>query len=483
MIQKEKVVSSLVYKFIERISVKLLGLIISIILARLIAPNDFGLLAIITVFINLSQTVIQGGFNTALVQSKTADDKDYSTVFYISLAVAGLAIGVLYMCAPFISQYYGSDALVWPLRAYAFTLVFAAFNSVQVAKLQREMKFRSMMLSSLVATVVAGVVGILMAYNGLGIWALVVYNSLTIVVSCLTMLISAKWFPRLTFSLSGAKQLFSYGWKMFVSAILCSIYNDIRTLIIGKKFSTEDLAYYNKGQQFPVVISSTLDSAIQSVMFPAMASVQDDRMRVKNILRRALSIASLLIVPLMVGLAVTAESVIVILLTEKWLPCVFYMQMICLADIVFALSSSNLVAIKAIGRSDIYMRLEIVRRILMLVVLAVSLLGFHSVEAVVIGYLISSWLDYIVITVPVKKLLNYGIFQQIRDIWKILLASACVGAVAYAISFVEMHLVLQLCLQVLAGVLTYLFMCWLLKIESFIYLKDMLFKKFIHRKK
>lgn len=478
--EKRTIISSLAFKFVERLLVKVLGLVISIILARLIAPDDFGQLAILTVFINLSQTIIQGGLNTALVQSKSVDERDYSTVFYISAFVSVLLIIALFIGAPYISAYYDTETLVNPLRFYAFTLLFGAFNSVQLAKLQREMKFKATMYASLIATVLSGVIGVAMAYWGFGIWALVVYNTSCVVISCITMLFSAKWLPKLMFSWKRAKQLFSFGWKMLVSAMLCSVYVDVRTLLVGKYFSTEDLAYYNRGQQFPSTISNTLDTAIQSVMFPAFASCQDDIERVKMMLKRSLSLGTFLIVPVMVGLAVTSEAVVKLLLTDKWLPCVLYMQILCLADASIPLTSSNLVAIKAIGRSDVYMKLEIVRRLAMLAVLMISVLCFHTVEAIVVGYLVSSWLDYVIILIPTKRLLKYGIGEQLKDIWKTLFASACVAVAAYSVSFLGLQILAELIMQVFVGVATYIVLCMILKIESFSYLKDFVLGKAKH---
>lgn len=479
--EKKTIISSLAFKFIERLSVKLLGLVISIILARLIAPDTFGQLAIMTVFINISQTIIQGGLNTALVQSKSVDEVDYSTVFYISASVSVVLIFALFFGAPAISNFYGSEELVRPLRVYAFTLLFGAINSVQVAKLQREMRFKATMYTSLIATVLSGVIGVVLAYLGFGLWALVIYNSSYIVFSCVTMFFASNWVPRLLFSLERAKQLFSFGWKMLASAVLCSVYKDIRTLIVGKYFSTEDLAYYNRGQQFPTTISSTLDMAIQSVMFPVIASVQEDTSSVKAMLKRSLSLGALLIVPTMVGLAVVSETVVRLLLTDKWLPCVLYMQIICLADASIPLVSSNLVAIKAIGRSDIYMRLEVVRRVAMLVVLLISVLCVRSIEAIVIGYLISAWIDYVIVAFSVKKLIDYGIGEQMQDLLPILIASACMGMAACGVSVFELNMLFELFLQIVVGVLSYIFLCRVLKIESYAYLKEALLKSFFHR--
>lgn len=464
----------------ERLCVKLLGLIISVVLARLIAPKEFGYLALLTVFIDLSQTVIQGGLNTALVQKEAPDEKDYSTVFYLSTFLAVIFIILLNVFAPAISRGYGNDALVSPLRVYSISLLFGAFNSVQVAKLQKEMKFKAIMYTSLAATVSSGICGIIMAYMGLGIWALVMYNSLYIVFSCIAMLYAAKWIPKLVFSFKSAKSLFSFGWKMLASSIFCCIYLNSRTLIIGKKFSTDDLSYYNRGQQFPVIITHTLDSAIQSVMFSAMSSYQSDLKRVKEMLKRSMTLGTLLIAPLMVGLAITSDAVVRLLLTEKWLPSVIYLQIICLAEIPVSLISSNLVALKSIGRSDIYMKLEFARRVVMIGVLIVSIVCFDSVFAIVIGYLVSTWLDYVMTCMPMKKVLNYSLWAQLKDVWKIIFAAACMGLIVNTIKYLPVNLIACFILQVVTGIIVYILLCAVLKIESFIYAKDKLMKLFTH---
>lgn len=479
--KKKTIISSLVYKFTERLLVKGLGLIISVILARLLSPDDFGQLALLAVFINLSQTIIQSGMNTALVQSKEIDETDYSTVFYLSFGLAIILVIVLFFCAPAISLMYESETLIAPLRVYALSLLFGAFNSVQVAKLQREMKFKATMIASLIATVISGTVGITLAYLGAGIWSLVFYNFANIVCSCFTMLLAAKWFPVPVFSMKRAKTLFNYGGKMFVSAMLYSLYNDVRTLLIGKKFSTEDLGYYNRGQQFPGIISSTLDTSIQSVMFPALSSVQDQVAVVRAMQKKSLGLGALIAFPVMIGLALIAEPFIEILLTEKWLPCVIYMQYLCLADASVTLCSSNLVAIKSVGRSDIYMYLEIVRRILMLIVLTISVVCFHSVEAIAIGYLISAWLDAIVIAIPMKKVTGYGLLDQIKGLWKIGLATLLMGIAVIAVNQIVLSAAASLIVSIVTGGIVYIISCWLLREENFKYvihtIKDIFKKK------
>lgn len=465
--ENKKIVSSLAYKSIEQLLNKGLGLIISIVLARLLSPDDFGQLAILTVFINLSQTIVQSGFSSAVVQTKELHKSDYSTTFYISTLLAILMVVILFFCAPFISRLYETEALTTPLRVYSITLLFGAFNSVQLAKLQREMRFKETMITRTVATVLSGAIGIYCAFAGFGLWALVIYNLSSNVLNCLTMLFACHWLPKLEFSMKRAKELWAFGWRMLVSSLLCSLYNDVRSLIIGKKYSTEDLGYYNRGEQFPYVLANTIDTAVQSVMFPALASIQDQKERVKAILSKSVSLGALVIVPILMGLAVVAEPFILLLLTEKWLPAVPYMQIICIGYASYSISSANLTAIKAIGRSDVYMKLETIRRIVMLAILLISVFCFNSIIAIVIGFAISMWLDVAIIMIPVKKLLGYGIKELIKDVWKVLIAVIIMVVAVYLVGIIKLPTIWTLCLQIIVGVIAYVIACILIKEKSF----------------
>lgn len=464
LMDKKKVISSLIYKFIERLSVKGLGLLVSILLARMLAPEQFGQIAIMNVFINLSQVIVEGGFTTALIQRKDVTEQDYSTVFFINLGLAVVCFLSLQIVAPWISDYYAQDITI-PLRIYAISVLFGAFNSLQMARMQKQMQFRKIMVCSLIATVISGIAGVVGAYCQLGLWALILYHMMNSFIICITVAFVEKWLPKLEFSLNRAKVLFNYGWKMFVSAVLCSLYSDIRSLVIGKKFSSDDLAYYNRGQQFPQIISNTLDSAIQSVMFPTMAEVQDERTKLARMLRSAETMGAYVIMPVMFGLAAVSESVIQLLLTDKWLPCVPYMQWLCIANAAIPIISSNLIALRASGRSDIYMRLELIRRVIMLAVLAVSVFVFKSVLAIAISCCVSNWLDAVITMLPAKRLMNYGVRAQSGDLWKIALATIVMFASTQAMNLLQCPSVLLLLLQIISGVVVYLAMGFILRIE------------------
>ena len=467
-IGRNVIIKSLVFKFIERISVKGIGLIISIVLARLLAPEAFGLVAILTVFINLSQMIIQSGFNTALVQNKDVTEEDYSTVFYINMACSIIIIAILFVIAPFVAEYYSNKQLTIMLRIYSISLIFGGYNSIQVSKFQKEMKFREMMISSLIATIVSGAIGVIMAYLGADIWSLIMYYMFNVALNCIAMLFFDSWRPHLVFSTNRAKVLFNYGWKMLVSGVLCSLYADIRSLVIGKVFSVKDLGYYNRGQQFPGIIANTLDTSIQAVMFPAIATEQDSVDRMRELLRKSMRASAFFILPSMIGLAIIAKPFIVLILTEKWVPCVIYMQLICIAEANIPFSSSNLIAIKSTGRSDIYMKLEIVRRLMMLLVLISSVVFFRSVFAVAVGYVISCWIDVLIIMHTENKILNYDIKSQFFDVKKIIVATLLMGVVTYSIGLLQIASFVKLVIQIFVAIAVYVGFCHIIKEETYL---------------
>ena len=469
-----KVIKSLFYKFIERFAVKGIGLILSILLARMLAPSAFGEIAILLVFVDLSLTLIDGGLNTALVQSKEVSESDYSTVFYITLALSCVMILLLQLFAPLIARFYESPEIVAPLRFYAFSLLFSSFNSIQVARMQREMRFKEMMFCNLAATVLSGTLGVILAYKGAGLWALVIYYFAQVFITSFALLFVLRWFPQSPFSKDSAKRLYSFGIKMLAASLITTLYNDIRPLIIGKKFSTADLGYYDRGQRFSSTISLNLDVAVQSVMFPVLSQVQDDKAQFASMLRRTKQLGAFVIFPAMLGMAAVAEPMVRLLLTAKWLPCVSFVVILCIAEAQVPLTSSNLVAVKALGRSDIYAKQEIIRRVLMLIVLAVSVLAFDSVVAIAVGFLISAWLDAFVTSLSVKDLLGYSFFDQMKDVWKSALTSVLMAGAVYALGLLHLPLLPGLILQVAGGCLVYITFNLAIKNESLLYILNLL---------
>ena len=468
--EKGKIIRSLAYKFTERFAVKLIGLVIGIVLARLLTPEILGQVAILEIFVNLSFVLIDDGVNSALVQSKTADERDYVTVFFITAGIVAFAICLLELFAPAIAAYYKSPELVQPLRFYAFSLIFSSFNSIQVARMQREMRFREMMYCNLAATVLAGALGVALAYQGAGLWALVAYHYGQIVVACVATFLVLRWIPRGRFSAESAKRLGGFGLKMLAASLVTNLYNSLRPLIIGRRFSTEDLGYYDRGQKFATTVSMNLDTAIRSVMFPVLSRSQDERAQFLAILRRMKQLGSFVIFPVMFGIAAVAEPLILLLLKEQWLPAVPYLVLLSIAEAQVPLTSANLVALKSLGRSGIYAKQELLRRALMLIVLVISVVAFDSALAIAVSFLISAWIDVWVTSLPIKKLLNYGFLAQLRDVWKSLLTAICMAAAVWALGLLGLPALPLLILQVGLGAAVYLLLNLALKNESLLYL-------------
>lgn len=466
-----KVASSFLYKFIERFSVKGIGLIIGIVLARLLSPTVFGEIAIIMVFVNLSITVVQTGLSTALVQNKDVKDEDYSTVFFINFVVSLILIAILFFVAPLVGQLYKNDGLILPLRVYAFSLLFCSFNSIQTAKLQREMKFLETMISTLVATVLSGTIGIVFAIKNPTIWALIVYYFSNTVFSSIAMGFASKWMPKLVFSWQRAKVLFSYGWKMLVSGLLCSIYGDIRSLIIGKVYSEEALGYYSKGMQFPDIVSNTVDNSIQGVMFPIMSQSQEDKAKLKETLKKSIAYVTFFVFPAMLGMLAVAEPFVRSILTDKWADSIIYIRILSLGYMFTPIVSSELVCIKSTGNSMAYMISEIIRRVMMMVVLLISLFAFHSVEAIAWGFVVSSFLDVIIVTLFVQKEVKFSFKDLLISIFNSLLCAILMGVGVFFLPKLIPNNLVVLILQILLGAVLYIAFCFLFKNKTFAELK------------
>jgi O-antigen/teichoic acid export membrane protein len=465
---KAKVFSSLVWKLLERGGTQGIQFIVQIVLARLLLPKDYGIIALITIFITLANVFIQIGFSTALIQKKDANEIDFSSVFYISLFVSGLLYIVLFFTAPIIAAFYKTPLLVAVIRVLSIVLFFGVFNSIQNAVIAREMQFKKLFFSSLGAVIISGIVGLIMAYNGMGIWALVaqqITNQLSITV---ILWFTIKWRPKLLFSIERIKLLFPYASRLLVSALIDTFYNNLRSLFIGKIYSSSILGFYNRGQQFPLLIISNINGSIQSVMLPALSSQQDNVKRIKEMVRRSIVTSSFLIFPMMVGLAVVAKSLVSILLTEKWLPAVPFLQIYCFSYAIWPIHTANLQAINALGYSGIYLKLEIIKKIMGLIILSVTI--YYGVYAIAIGEVICSLISTFINAYPNKKLLDYSFKEQCMDVMPSLTISLVMGIAIYIIGLVNLHIWATLIIQVILGVVFYIGMAKIFKLECYSYL-------------
>ena len=467
---KSNILSSLFWKLMERGGTQGIQFIVQIILARLLAPEEFGTIAIVMVFINLAQVFVQSGFNTSLVQKKDADEEDFSSVFYMSLGIAGLLYIFMYISAPYIASFYRDPILTPVLRVLSITLFAGAFNSIQNAFVSRNLLFKKLFKSSLGAMLISGTLGIIAAYKGLGIWALVIQQLVNQVAITIIMWFTVKWRPTLIISFSKVRKLFSFGWKLLASALLDTGYQELRTLIIGRLYTPSILGYYNRGQLFPKVLVSNIDGSIQSVMLPTLSAYQDDKKRMKEMMRRAIVSSSFLIFPMMVGMAVVAEPLVKIVLTDKWLPAVPFLQIFCISYALMPIHTSNLQAINAMGRSDIFLRLEVIKKVIGLTILLISLpfgvyvIALSSILTGIIGTFINAY--------PNKELLNYSYKEQWLDIMPSLLISLIMGGIVYLFNFLSFPVWQVLILQTVSGGIIYILLAKIFKIESFTYLVE-----------
>lgn len=472
---REKVFSSLIWKFLERGGTQGIQFILQLFLARLLTPKDYGTVALITVFIAVSTVFVQSGFNTALIQKKDIDEEDISSVFYVSLFIATIMYLILWIFAPTIANFYRILELTSIVRVMGLVLFINTFNSIQDAIISKNMEFKRLFYSSLGAITISGILGIALAYRGFGVWSLVYQQLMNQFSICIILWFTVKWRPKLLFSIKKVKKLFSFGGKLLCSSLIDTVYRELVNLIVGKVYSPAMLGYYNRGDQFPKVIVSNFNGSIQSVIFPALASVQHDKVRVKEIMRRAIMMSSYIVFPAMVGLIVVSEPMIRLVLTERWLPCVPYLRVFCLSYALWPIHTANLQAINAIGRSDIFLKLEIIKKIIGVSIIIVT--SRYSPYIMAIGTVFSGIISSFINSYPNKKLLNYSYIEQMKDITPSLFISIIMGVIVYLMQLLKYSNLLTILLQIITGGVIYIVLSYITKNESFIYLINMLKKK------
>ena len=470
---KKSIISSLIWKFLERGGTQGVQFIVSIILARLLAPADFGLIALVLVFLNIADVFVQSGFNMALIQKKNADNLDFSSVFYLCIGVSVIVYIALFFGAPLVASFYKRPELISIVRVLSLSVIITAFNSVQEAYIARNMLFKKLFFRSVSVAIPAGIIGIVCAYHGMGIWALVVQKLATALLFCIFMWLTVKWRPQLQFSFSRVKTLFSFGWKLLASALLNTGYNELHNFVIGKMFTPAALGFYSRGNQFPSIIVSNINTSIQSVLLPSLSSYQDERERLKQMTRRAIVTSSFVIVPLMACLAALAKPLVLVLLGEKWLPCVPFIQICCFVYSFWPIHTSNLSAINAVGRSDIFLKLEIIKKTIGILVLCLFIYLFRTPIGIASTAAVTAVIGAFVNARPNKKLLNYGYLEQMKDIVPSYMLSISVGCIIYYMTAFAINPILQLLLFSSIGVALYLFMSKMMHLECFEYLLNL----------
>ena len=480
MDKKQSVISNLIWRFMERCGAQIMSFVVSVVLARILEPSLYGSIALVTAITSILMVFVDSGMANALIQKKDTDDLDYSSVFYFNVVFCLVLYTGLFFAAPMIAGAYKDLSLVPVIRVLGLTIVVSGVKNVQQAYVSKTMQFRRFFFATLGGTVFSAVVGIAMAYMGFGVWALVAQQLLNVTVNTAILWLTVDWKPKAMFSFARLKGLISYGWKLLASGLLDTLYLKSYQFIIGLRYSAADLAFYNKADQLPNLVVENINASIDSVLLPVLSSEQDNKTRVREMTRRAIKTSTFIMMPLMMGFAVCAEPVVRLLLTEKWVPCVPYLQVFCMIYAFYPLHTANLNAVKAMGRSDVFLKLEIIKKIVETCVLLATMR--YGVMAMALGQLFSATVSQVINAWPNKKLLDYSYLQQLRDMLPAIAMAAAMALCIYPVKLLGLGDWGRLLLQVPLGAAVYAGGSALFKIDSFDYVLSIV-KMFLGRRK
>lgn len=478
---KDASTSGIIYRFFERLLAHLVNLIVSIVLARILMPEDYGIISLINVFITICNVFVTDGLSSGLIQKKDPDELDFSSIFWVSILLSILLYFVIFFCAPFIADFYENELIRPVLRVVALRIPIAAFSSVQGAYVSKKLLFKKFFWSTLTGTIVSGIVGVIMALLGFGVWALVAQLLLNPFIDTIFLFIFVGWRPHFKFSFKRFKNIFSFGWKVLVSGLIADVYEELRSLIIAKKYSSADLAFYSKGNQFPSILGNNVSTAISSVMFPVFSEAQNDKVLLKKMVRRSMSLATYILCPLLIGFASVAESFVSIVLTDKWLPAVPYMYIFCLFYIFKPIKNINKSSIKALKKSGLDLMINIVEKVIGIALIFAFLWSgpFYLALGALITYVVASIMNIVANSI----LLKYTVFEQLKDIVPSFLLALISCAPSFFFKYLRWNVYLTLVIQVLVPVIIFVGISYIFKIEQFNYILNMIKEKFLKKKK
>ena len=461
--KQDSVAYSMMLKTMERYVTLAAQFIVQIVIARILEPEAFGLISMMMVFISVANIFIHNGFSTALIQKKDATEDDYSTALIINSLIGVSLYAVLFVCAPWIADFYGQEQLTRTLRVLALILVLGSVTSIQGAIIARNMQFKIGMICHLVSSVASGAIGIIGALAGLGVWALVIQQLSSQIITATILGVMLGWVPKLTFNKKSAGDMFRFGWKMLAAGVFNQIYNELNDLVIGKKYTSDQLAYYSKGKQFPVYITTGVDGSIKSVIFSVLSKQQSDIKAMHRTLKKAVSIEAFLIFPMMMGLAMVAEPLVLFMLTEKWLPVVPYLRICCLTYALNPLASLYLQTIAAIGRSDMRLKLEFIKKPTGILCLIIALQLDKGPFAIACSAVLTSVISFCVDMIASHKVIRFSLRDQMTGVLPAMIMSMAMGSIVFFLGALPLKPFLVLVIQVIAGMLSYFVMALIFK--------------------
>jgi len=466
-ISRSKTLHGLAWSLFERIGQQGIQFFISIILARLLMPSEFGLIAMLVLFVSLATALLDSGFGSALIQRQNATRVDESSIFYFNIVVGLVVAGLLSLAAPWIAAFYNMPILVPITRWTSLNLIINSFGMVQMALLTKRVDFKTQMKASLLATACAGGIGIVMAYKGFGVWSLVVQSLAVNTLRTGLLWILYSWRPLLAFSIKSLRNMFPFGSMILLTSMLNTVFINIYLVVIGKIFTPADLGFYSRAQniqQLPVqqIISTT----VGRVIYPVFSALQEDKARLKRGLSKALSTTALINFPLMVGLAIIARPMVLTLLTDKWLACVPYLQLLCVVGLLYPLQIINLNMVKSQGRSDLYFKIEALNKALVVVAIAVTYRW--GITAMIYGQMVTAIIAFFLVSHYSGRLLEYSIKEQLQNLWPSLALAGVMGGLIYTLNYIPItNQALLLSLQVISGIVIYAVLCHFFGIASF----------------
>lgn len=461
---KSQTIKGVIWSTIERFSMQGVQFILGIIMARLLTPDDYGLIGMIYVFMSISQVFIDGGFTNALIQKKNRNEIDFSTVFYVNLSISIFFYGLLCSCAPFIAQYYNQPLLTDITRIYSINLILNSLVAVNRTKLMIAVDFKTQTKISFTAALISGIIGVYCAWIGYGVWSIVIQTLISAILNIILSFYYVKWIPLWTFSYTSFKNLFSYGSKLLVSSLISNIYANLYVFFIGKKFSSYSLGLYTRADHFAQFASSNLGNILSRVSFPVLSQIQDDDERLIHAYRKYIQMSALIIFPLILGLCGVAKPLIIILLSEKWIDCIILVQILCFSYLWNCITTINLNLLNVKGRSDLVLKLEIIKKSIAFTILFISL--FYDLETICWGAAVYAFIAFYLNTYYTKKILNYGFKKQFTEILPYLLTSIIIMIEALLISQYIESSILSLCLSLIICPMTYITICLIMKFDA-----------------
>ncbi len=463
---KEKTIKGMFWSFTQSIGQQGVQFVIAVILARLLLPEEFGLIAMLIIIVAITNAFINNGFGYVLIQKQDTTHLDESTVFYFNIILGFAMTGLLYLAAPWIAAFYERPILAPLARLMSLNLAIGSFGIVHTMLMTKNLDFKTQLKVGVIAAVISGVIGIAMAYNDFGVWSLAVQSLSNFFFRTVFLWIFYRWRPALAFGMASLRSMFSFGSKVLLTGLINTVFLHIYLIVIGKLFPAASLGFYSRANEFQKLPVMNLTTTVSRVTFPVFASVQSDNLRLKRGVQKALTAVSMINFPMMIGMAVVARPMILVLLTDKWLPCVPYLQLLCMVGLFYPLHAINLNVLVAQGRSDLFLKLEIIKRII--IVTSIAITYRWGVMAIIYGQFAVSLAAYILNTYYTKKLIDYSMWEQVGHLLPFLAVSSLMGAAVYSLHYVSFHSQLVLLIaQVILGIGLYTALCYVFKIQSF----------------